>query len=117
MLQGTADRRKPLVWLKGEVKSPPFSAAARLEAGLLLRQLQRGDRLSLPHARPMPSLGRRVHELRIVDADVTWRIVYRVDADAIVIAAVFAKKAAQTPHLVFTTCQARFKAYDAATRE
>ena len=30
---------KPLVWLKGEVKTPPFSNQARLEAGLLLRQL------------------------------------------------------------------------------
>ena len=30
---------KPLVWLHGEVKSPPFSPAARLEAGFFLRQL------------------------------------------------------------------------------
>ena len=134
-----ADRNKPLVWLKGEVKTPPFSAAARLEAGLVLRisgpnsasapgiflnaaavlarQLQRGDPLSLPHSRPMPSIGRRVHELRVPDADVTWRIVYRLDSDAIVIGEVFAKKSAQTPQLVITTCQKRFKAYDAATRE
>ena len=112
-----ADRNKPLVWLKGEVKTPPFSAAARLEAGLLLRQLQRGDPLLLPHSRPMPSIGRRVHELRVPDADVTWRIVYRLDSDAIVIGEVFAKKSAQTPQLVITTCQKRFKAYDAATRE
>ena len=51
------------------------------------------------------------------DADVTWRIVYRLDSDAIVIGEVFAKKSAQTPQLVITTCQKRFKAYDAATRE
>ena len=44
-----ADRNKPLVWLKGEVKTPPFSAAARLEAGLLLRQLQPRDPLPPPH--------------------------------------------------------------------
>jgi hypothetical protein len=31
---------KPLVWLRGEVKSPPFSKDARLEAGFLLRRLQ-----------------------------------------------------------------------------
>ena len=43
---------KPLVWLHGEVKSPPFSRSARLEAGFLLRKLQRGDTLSMPHARP-----------------------------------------------------------------
>ena len=26
-------QRKPLVWLHGEVKTPPFSADARIEAG------------------------------------------------------------------------------------
>jgi len=30
---------KPLIWLKGEVKTPPFSTQARLEAGFLLRKL------------------------------------------------------------------------------
>jgi phage-related protein len=69
---------KPLVWLHGVVKTPPFSTAARLEAGFLLRKLQRGDKLSLPHSRPMPTIGSRVHELRIVDEDVTWRVVYRL---------------------------------------
>jgi hypothetical protein len=59
---------KPLVWLRGEVKTPPFSVAARLEAGTLLRRLQGGERLSMPHSRPMPSIGSRCHELRIVDA-------------------------------------------------
>jgi len=34
---------KPLVWLHGDVKSPPFSDAARREAGFLLRMLQRGE--------------------------------------------------------------------------
>ena len=58
---------KPLVWLSGEIKTPPFSAAARLEAGLLLRRLQRGDLLAMPLSRPMPSIGPRCHELRIVD--------------------------------------------------
>jgi hypothetical protein len=58
---------KPLVWLSGEVKTPPFSQAARLEVGYLLRALQRGDKLSMPLFRPMPSIGPRCHELRIVD--------------------------------------------------
>ena len=73
---------KPLAWLHGEVKSPPLSAAARLEAGFLLRQLQHGGRLGMPHSRPMPSIGSRCHELRINDVGVTWRIVYRLDPDA-----------------------------------
>ena len=60
---------KPLLWLHGEVKSPPFSAEARLEAGVLLRRLQRGKTLSLPQSRPMPAIGARCHELRIVDEE------------------------------------------------
>ncbi|MGH7592833.1 MAG: type II toxin-antitoxin system RelE/ParE family toxin, partial [Gemmatimonadales bacterium] len=84
---------------------------------LLLRQLQRGDALTLPHSRPMPTIGRRVHELRISDTDATWRIVYRLDADAIVIGEVFAKKTTQTPQTVMDTCKRRFRAYDDATEE
>ncbi len=30
---------KPLVWLRGEVKTPPFGAEARVQAGFLLRRL------------------------------------------------------------------------------
>jgi len=59
---------KPLAWLYGQIKTPPLSPAARLEAGFLLRQLQQGEKLSLPHSRPMPSVGARCHELRINDA-------------------------------------------------
>ena len=106
---------KPLVWLHGEVKTPPFSAEARVEAGVLLRRLQRGDRLSMPHSRPMPSIGKRCHELRVQDDDVTWRIVYRTDPDAVVIADVFAKKTQRTPRAVTERCQARLSAYDRAS--
>ena len=68
-----------------------MSAAARLEAGYLLRLLQMGERLSMPHSRPMPMIGRRCHELRINDSDRTWRIIHRIDHDAIVILEVFGK--------------------------
>ena len=56
---------KPLVWLHGEVKTPPFSPEGRIDAGMLLRRLQRDEKLSLPHSRPMPVIGARCHELRI----------------------------------------------------
>ena len=65
---------KPLIWLKGEVKTPPFSAPARLEAGLFLRRLQQGQTLALPHSRPMAVIGKQCHELRISDRDQIWRI-------------------------------------------
>ena len=108
---------KPLVWLHGEVKTPPFSAEARLEAGSLFRQLQRGAALALPHSRPMSSIGPRCHELRIQDAHVTWRIVYRLDADAVIIAEVFSKKTQATPKAVLDVCKRRLAAYDRAARE
>ncbi len=103
---------KPLVWLHGEVKTPPFSAAARLEAGFLLRRLQAGENLSLPQSRPMPTIGVRCHELRITDENKTWRIVYRVDTDAVVILEVFEKKTANTPQEVINTCRRRLRQYE-----
>ena len=102
---------KPLVWLKGEVKTPPFSAAARIEAGFLLRRLQQGEGLALPHSRPMPVVGPQCHELRILDRDQAWRIMYYVALDAVVILDVFSKKAAATPTTVLETCQKRLAAY------
>ena len=107
---------KPLVWLRGEVKTPPFSLEARIEAGTLLRRLQRGERIGLPQSRPMPSIGKRCHELRIPDEDVTWRIVYRTDADAIVIGEVFSKKTKVTPKKVIDVCKRRFRKYDEVTK-
>ena len=103
---------KDLVWLHGEVKSPPFSQNARLEAGFLLRQLQQGIKLSMPQSRPMPGIGRRCHELRINDEKGTWRIIYRIDDDAIVILEVFEKKTNKTPKHVIDTCKQRIKEYD-----
>lgn len=106
-------REKPLVWLKGEIKTPPFSGRARLEAGLLLRRLQRGERLSLPMSRPLPSIGSGCHELRIIDENVTWRIVYAVDADAIVLLDVFAKRTNKTPKDVLSNCKRRLREFRA----
>ena len=54
--------------------------------------------------------------MRIVDADKTWRIVYRIDADAVLIADVFAKKTQATPKAVIDTCKKRLRSYDALTK-
>lgn len=66
----------------------------------------------MPHSRPMPSIGRRCHELRIPDDKLSWRIVYRIDEDAIVIAEVFSKKTGKTPKSVIDTCKTRLREYD-----
>jgi phage-related protein len=106
---------KAIVWFQAEIRSPPFSLEGRREAGRLLRDLQEGEKLSLPDSRPMPIIGLRCHELRVWDsqARLYWRIVYRIDKDAIIIAHVFAKKTQVTPQQVISTCKRRFKAYDA----
>ena len=70
----------------------------------------------MPHSRPMPSIGSRCHELCIPDQDKTWRIVYRTDPDAVVIAEVFEKKTRQTPKRVVETCKRRLRHYDDLTR-
>ena len=87
----TTSPDKPLVWLHGEIKTPPFSPEARVEAGFLLRQVQQGVFLALPHSRPMPEIGSHCHELRIEDQNQTWRIIYWIDPDAIIITEVFKK--------------------------
>jgi phage-related protein len=88
---------KELMILSGEIKTPPMSKEARIETGYLLRLLQLGESLSLPQSRPMPAIGKRCHELRINDAHVSWRIIYRVDADAILILEILLKR--QEKHL------------------
>lgn len=107
-----AAKGKPLVWLRGEIKTPPFSHEARLEAGTLLRRLQLGETLGLPHSRPMTTVGRRCLELRVKDRTHEWRILCRVDSDAIVLLEVFSKRTRTTPSRVIKECQRRLKQYD-----
>jgi phage-related protein len=79
-----------------------------------LRRLQRGDLIAMPLSRPMPSIGARCHELRIEDDRVSWRVVYRIDSDAILILEVFKKTTRATPKSVIATCKRRWKHFDGA---
>jgi phage-related protein len=62
----------------------------------------------------MSSIGTRCHELRVDDVKNKreWRLVYRLDSDAIVIGAVFSKTSRTTPTRVIEACQGRFARYD-----
>ncbi len=108
---------KPIIWLHGEIKTPPFTKQGRIEAGTLLGRLQQGESLGMPHARPMPSVGARCHELRVRDEGHNWRIMYRLDSDAIIILDVFPKTTQQTPKAVINRCKARLKKYDEARKQ
>lgn len=106
--------RKEVAWLGVEIKTPPFSEDARKEAGELLGDLQEGRTPAMPHARPMPSIGARCLELRVQDKTVTWRILCRVDADAVIVAGVFPKKTEKTPRQEIETCRRRLAEWDRA---
>ena len=67
---GEASQRKRIVWLRGGIKSPPFSVSARRKAGALIRMLQEGESLGMPQSRPMPIIGPRCQELRVKDETV-----------------------------------------------
>ncbi|MBD2775247.1 type II toxin-antitoxin system RelE/ParE family toxin [Iningainema tapete] len=106
------DDDKPLVWLHGEVKTPPFSQEARIETGVLLRRLQQGDNLGMPYSKPIPKIGTHCYELRVRDADKNWRIIYRIDEDVILIVEVFNKTTTAIPDKVIEICKKRLSKYD-----
>jgi len=107
---------KPLVWLHGEIKTPPFTAEGRQEAGMLLRLMQQGEQLGMPQAEPLPDFGKRCGALRVRDAQHNWRIMYRVDPDAILILEVYARKTRKIPDEFIERCQDRLKRYDEAVK-
>ena len=104
--------RKPVFFMTDEIKTPPMSEAARREAGFLVGRLQEGVSLSMPHARPMPSIGRGCLELRIIDETVTWRVMCRVDSDVVLVIHSFAKKTGATPKAIIDLCKRRLALFD-----
>lgn len=78
---------------------------------MLLRQLQRGDLIGMPLSRPMPSIGKACHELRIVDKTKTWRVIYALHSQAIVVLHVFQKSTPQTPKAAIDLSKARLKEF------
>src|SRR5437868_5425321 len=106
-------RRKPIVWLHGEIKTPPFTPEGRQEAGMLLRLLQEGERLGMPQAEPLPDIGPRCGALRVRDANHNWRIIYRIEADAVLVVEVYSKKTRTIHGEVIQRCKKRLKKYDA----
>jgi phage-related protein len=108
--------RKPVLWLHGEVKTPPFTAEGRQEAGMLLRLLQEGEWLGMPQAEPLPDVGVRCGAWRVRDAGHNWRIMYRIDSDAVLVLEVYPKKTRKIPDDVIERCKRRLRQYDAAVK-
>lgn len=64
----------------------------------------------------MPAVGARCHELRVQDEDQTWRLILRIDEDAVVRLEVFSKKNQKTPKATIDICKRRLELYDAAKK-
>ena len=103
---------KPLRWLGDEITAPPFSKEATLAVGALLEVVAIGGMPAMPHSRPMSSIGPRCHELRVSDGNRTWRVVYHIAVDAIVVLDVFCKKSRATPNHVIDRCRRRLRRYE-----
>jgi len=63
----------------------------------------------------MPLIATRCHELRVNDEARTWRLMYRLDPNAILILAVLAKKTEKTPDEIIRICRKRLRDYDDAS--
>jgi len=83
---------------------------------MLLRLLQEGEILGMPQAEPLPDVGPRCGALRVRDAEHNWRIMYRIDSDAILVLEVYSKKTRKIPDDVIERCKQRFKHYDGAAK-
>jgi phage-related protein len=109
--------RKRVIFLHGEIKTPPFSAKARKEAGDSLRQLELGELLGMPKAELLPMVGPRCGALRVRDSQHNWRIMYRTDPTEILVLDVYDKKTQKIPDEVISRCKKRLQTYDAKRQE
>ena len=75
-----------------------FSSDVRSRLGRRLFQLQSGEHLGMPHARPMPSVAAGVAELRIHGEDGAYRIFYyTLSPKGVLVFHAFMKKTRETP--------------------
>jgi phage-related protein len=80
---------------------------------MLLRLLLAGERLDMPQSEPLPSIAPGCGALRVRAQGHSWRIVYRIDSDAILILEVYSKTTRKIPKEVIDRCKQR-KQYDGA---
>ena len=112
-MRQTPQGDKPLYVLHGQIKTPPMSAQARVEAGYNLQLVQQGEMLAMPVSRPMPAVGASCHELRIGDPElgIEWRVIYCVDSDVVIVLDVFKKASRETPDRIKQACRERLSRY------
>jgi phage-related protein len=109
-------REKGLAWARGAepLSTPPMPAQARVDAGYLLRLVQRGHGLGPPVAEPMPDVGSACHELRLTAEKTEWRVFYHVTDDLVLVLGVFRKTTQKTPQRWIETCRKRLRLFNEA---
>lgn len=87
-----------VIWYKPALEEVrDFTEDSRKALGYLIYRLQQGEKLSMPHSRPMPSLGTGCHELRVKDDSGAYRVFYYLKIkDQILIFHAFQKKTEKT---------------------
>jgi phage-related protein len=87
-----------------------FPEEVRGELADDLARLNEGHTLSMPLARPMPSIGKGVHELRFRDRAGIYRVIYVLMGDgAIYLIHAFMKKDKKTPQPNIDLAKKRLK--------
>jgi len=87
-----------------------FPEAVRRELGQAIFELQKGNQLSMPFAKPMPTVDTGVEELRVKDASGAFRIFYFTRlSDRVLIFHAFQKKTQKTPKHEIELGRKRFK--------
>ena len=104
---------KLLGWASGAepLRSPPMPAQARIDAGYLIRLVQKGHRLSPPLSKPMPDIGPGCHELRLTADKSEWRVIYHVADEWVLVLGVFHKKTQATPQRWLQICRKRLRLF------
>ncbi len=87
-----------------------FPEEIRRELGRAIFDLQKGEKLSMPLSRPMPSVALGVEELRVKDSSGAYRVFYFTRlVEAIVVFHAFGKKSQKTPPHEISIGQRRLK--------
>jgi phage-related protein len=84
---------------------------ARIDAGYLLRLVQKGHRFGPQVSEPMASIGHNCHELRLTADRSEWRVFYHVSEESVLVLGVFQKKTQTTPQRWIETCRKRLRLF------
>lgn len=96
--------------LKARVAIRGFPEDVRRELGKAIFDLQKGEKISMPLSRPMPSVAAGVEELRVKDRSCAYRVFYYLRlADSVLIFHSFAKKTPKTPTREIALARKRLK--------